>query len=845
MAPQGTPENDRRMTPERWEQVSELFGAALDCEPERREAFLAQACTGDAEIEAEVVSLLKEHDQAAGFLDAPADIGAAAALRGVLEDEPSSLEPDPYQGMMLSNRYCIEARLARGGQAVIYRARDLTLMSKIVVLKVLPGVAGQKIWLRKSFQQEKEALSRIDHPGVVGVLDTGRMPDGSPFLVMQYVQGITLRQGLAHGPLDPARAASIVRQIGSALDAIHAANIAHRDLKPENILLQRLSDGSEHVRLIDFGIAQVERSAAVGETTGGPVAGSVRYMAPEQFQGRASRASDIYALGLIICEMLAGAPEIRAVPAPGRVRASIRRALAFRPQDRPRSAGEFCDRVANALVRPRRDTWRRTAATAAASLVVLSILNWILSGTRVAPAEVHSLAILPFNMLNPSAPMESLRLGIADALITRLGSISGLIVRPVSVVRRYDIRGVDPVAAARELKVDAVVEGTLQLSGEGIRANVRLIRAADGKALWAGTIDSREGPLFAIEDAVAQEIAVRINAKLSERERSTLESRRSPTPEAYELYIKGRYEWGRRTREGLEEAADFFRGAIDLDPGYARAHVGLADCYLLLGGYGHYPFLEMLPKARALASRALALDPSLGEAHATLALVSQNLDWDWGTVEHHYRQAVALSPNYATGHHWFAEFLSILGRFEESRREFERAQLIDPISPIIQIDEAQLYFFAREYDRSLEILRRVQRTDPASELVHERIAAVYLVQGREEEAWSEIQSLGDCRLGATDCRRIWTAYLPRRGARAARRALQRLEAEAARRHIPPSVLVIAHARQGEYDRALDWLEYMLAHHEVMLITAKVNPLFDPLRFHPRFKKVLEELHLDR
>jgi tetratricopeptide (TPR) repeat protein len=212
-------------------------------------------------------------------------------------------------------------------------------------------------------------------------------------------------------------------------------------------------------------------------------------------------------------------------------------------------------------------------------------------------------------------------------------------------------------------------------------------------------------------------------------------------------------------------------------------------------------------------------------------------------VEDHYRKAIRLSPNYATGHHWYAEILSILGRFDESRREFAEARRIDPISPMIQVDEAQLAYFERQYDRSLEILRRVAQQDPGVDVVNNRIALVLLAQGREEEAWSAVQRFADCREETSDCRRVWTALLPKRNPAAARRALGWMEAEASSRLIAPTTLAHAYVRQGEYDRAVDWLDGHLDWHDAWMITVKVSPMFEPLRSHPRFDRLLHKLNL--
>jgi serine/threonine-protein kinase len=832
------------MTPERWEVVSDLFDAALRREPHERSAFLTRTCGDDGELRAEVESLIHEHEASGEFPACP-PIGAAALLRDAWRRASESSGADPHLGTTVANRYRIDARLGRGGQALVYRASDLMLMSKPVVVKIL-ATSAQGSWLTSRLPHEIEALARIDHPGVVGVLDTGTLPDGSPFLVMQYVEGTTLRQALDRGTLERSRAAAIVRQIGAALEAAHGKGIVHGDLKPENIVLQRLSDGSELAKLIDFGLARVEFAEAASRSSTGPIAGSVRYMAPEQFEGTTSRASDIYVLGLLACEMLCGQPDIRGLRARRRVTRLIRTALALRPQDRPASAKVWCARLADALLHP----WRRhlelvaAGMAAAALLIAWSPWNRIPAAPGDVPIEIRTLAILPFQVLGQAADADALELGVADDLITRLSSISGLTVRPIATVRKYHGTPVDPARAAKELQVDAILEGTLQASGgSGLRANLRLIRAGDGRAQWAGTIESDRQHVVALEESIAAQIALNAHLPLTDRERRNLEARRQVNPEAHELYVRGRFEWGKRTGEGFERAADYFRRAIDLDPTYARAYAGLADCYLLLGGYSFSPQLEAVPKAKALALRALELDPSLGEAHATLGLSAQNLEWDWSGVEDHYRQAIALAPNYATGHHWYAEFLSILGRFDESRHAFAQARRIDPISPIIQVDEAQLYWFERQYDRSREILERVERTDPNFDLVHNRIALIHMMEGRHEEAWQRIQRIESCREPAGDCYRSWTAYLPGRNAAAARAALLGLEREAGRRRIPPFMLILANARQGRLGRALDWLEYMLEKHEVSLITIAVNPLFDPLRAEPRFAKVLGTLKL--
>jgi serine/threonine protein kinase len=326
---------------DRWEHVSALFDRARTLGAAERRDFLTGACGEDAALRMEVESLLR-NDQADSFLSRPASTAFANALR------ESVALPEP--GQLLRNRYLLEARMATGGQALVYRATDHVL-SRPVVVKFLRMEGRHEETFQARLRQEKEVLARIDHPAVVGILDTGELADGSPFLVIQYIQGESLREALSSGPLDRQRVAAIVRQIGSALSAVHALGIAHRDLKPENIMLQRLSDGNESVKLIDFGIAKIERSQLDPASTTVMLAGTVRYMAPEQFQGENGPPSDMYSLGLIACEMLSGHPDIRALPRGlnAKVRRTLEAALAFRPEDRPQKVRDWCDDLASAL----------------------------------------------------------------------------------------------------------------------------------------------------------------------------------------------------------------------------------------------------------------------------------------------------------------------------------------------------------------------------------------------------------------------------------------------------------------------------------------------------------------
>jgi DNA-binding winged helix-turn-helix (wHTH) protein/TolB-like protein/Tfp pilus assembly protein PilF len=479
--------------------------------------------------------------------------------------------------------------------------------------------------------------------------------------------------------------------------------------------------------------------------------------------------------------------------------------------------------------RPRRLWILLLAATCGVMILAMSLRP------GKTPAPIRTLAILPFQTVGGDPSAKQLGVGMADALITRLSRLEGLVVRPLSTVRPFEQGPADPVLVGRQLQAEAVLEGAIQFSPDSVRANVRLIRSANGQALWTESFESRPDRLFAIEDTLAEQVSLRF----------AFQQNQIPAPEpnaqAHLLYVEGRYEWGKRTLEGFVKGEDLFRQAIERDPSYARAYAGLADCYLFVGAYGHRPQLETLPKAKAMVRRALELNPQLAEAHTTLALITQNLDWDWPKVEQEYREAIRLAPGYSTAHHWYAEYLSIRGRFDEARKEFAQAREIDPISPIIQADEAQLYLFERKYSESLERLQQVVRSNPSFTLARERTAFLYMLQERTEDAWREAMSLPECADPAGECRLTWTAWLPRRDPSASRAALERLEAEASAGRIPLYKVTFGYIRHGQVDRALDWLERMSKTHAVWLITAKVNPIFDPLRSQPRARAVLEKM----
>lgn len=493
---------------------------------------------------------------------------------------------------------------------------------------------------------------------------------------------------------------------------------------------------------------------------------------------------------------------------------------------------------ADAVLRAPITRRRQTLVVAAALLPAVAGLSlWMRSG---AEAPVRSIAVLPFQVVGEVEDASVFAVGLADAVATRLAGMRGLIVKPTAATRKYAEATVDFRRVARDLQVDAVLDGTLQVLNGRARVTARLTRA-DGIALWSAEIESDALHAFALEREVAQRVAMHVMSGGVKPQRLLADDTEQDA--IREHYFKGRGFWMRRDRAGLDRAIKEFQAAIALNPRFAPAHAGLADCYLLLGLYNHLPPSDMLPRARAEAEEAVKLDSELASAHATLGLITQNWERDWAATERHYQRSIEAAPDYSTAHHWYAEFLSVLGRFSEAEAHFREAERIDPASSIIRTDEAQLWYFAREYERSRAVLSQVLELDPDFEQAHEQMALVYAAQGDEAKAWEEASRLRECREPDSICRLRWTAWLPGRDARAARAALERLLRESAERYVPPRALAIAYARQGKREQAVQWLSKAVRTREVGAITIKVDPLLDPVRSEPGFIKLLRELRL--
>jgi len=465
--------------------------------------------------------------------------------------------------------------------------------------------------------------------------------------------------------------------------------------------------------------------------------------------------------------------------------------------------------------------------------------------TTREPESVRSLAVLPFEPLTGNPDDAYLGLGLADALITRLSNLRRLTVRPTSAVRRYLGVARDPAVVGRALQVEAVLDGTLQRSGDGLRITVQLIGAREAAPLWATKFDAKATDMFALEDSISQELTEELRLRLSRQERDRLSRNPTPDPEAYDAYLRGRYFWNRRTLDGLEKAIASFRRAIDLDPDFALAHAGLADCYVLLPLYGAFAPREVFPEAIAASERALSLDDSLAEAHTSLAYARFLYERRWAAAERGFRRAIDLNPGYPTAHQWYAFLLAALARHEEAIGQARQARDLDPLSLVINADFGMVLYFARQYPAAVQQFRKTLELDPSFAYAHFGLGLAWQEQERLAEAVEEQRRAVELAPRSPAYQAALGQALARAGRpEEARRILAALEERSAREYVEASDFAFLWTALGEPDRAIDRLEQACEERSRFVAFLATWPIYDPLRAHPRWLSLLARVGLE-
>ena len=747
----------------------------------------------------------------------------------------------------LADRYRIERELGVGGMARVYLARDLKHDRLVAVKVMLPEVAAS--FGAERFLREIQLAARLTHPHILPLLDSGTA-DGVPFYVMPFVDGEDVRAWLdREGRLGVADAVQVAREVADALNYAHAADVLHRDVKPENILML-----AGHAVMLDFGVARAmsasmdEDAGADGESAGVAV-GTPAYMSPEQAAGESGidGRSDQYGLGLMLWEMLAGeqpftGPTVQAVMAKRFVEVPA-------PIDTKRS--EVPPHVAQALAKSLAGDPADRFATAGAFATELG------RATAFAPAAAArafpSIAVLPFTNIGQDPENAFLADGIADEVISALGRL-----RTLQVAARtssYAFRGKpdDLASIGAALKVAHVLEGSVQRGGPRIRVKVALLRVADGQQLWNAQFDRLLDDVFAMQDE--------ISASISGALETTLVSGASAAPVAhapmaraaapstdvdtYQLYLKGRFQWNRRTEEGLSEAVDLFRAATERDPQFAPAFAGLADSYVVLGTYGARAPHEVMPLAREMARKALAIDPSLAEPHAALGMVAASYDHDWAAAEASFARAVTLAPAYATAYQWRAVALWVpLARFDDAVADIAQAQALDPMSLAISATAGIVFALAGRCDDAIARHGQTLALAPKFGMAHFFLAQAQLGAGLVAEAEESVAQAIDLTGGSPEMftlgALVSAAMGDRSRAEEVRDGLLGLREE---RYVGASLIARAHLASGAPDEAIAWLQRAVDERDADVIYLGARHEYAPLLGEAAFTDLLERLRL--
>jgi TolB-like protein/DNA-binding winged helix-turn-helix (wHTH) protein/tetratricopeptide (TPR) repeat protein len=507
-------------------------------------------------------------------------------------------------------------------------------------------------------------------------------------------------------------------------------------------------------------------------------------------------------------------------------------------KERPRGPG--------LAVAPTRRLWPTLRIVIAFALVLsFSILAIRLFRPRGhVPTGIRSLAVLPLENLSADASQSYFADGMTDELITDLAQISALRVISRTSVMVYKGARKPLPQIARELNVDAVVEGTVLRSGDQVRITAQLIEASTDKHLWSQSYEGELRDTLALQNTVARAIADQIRINLTPQEQAALTNVKVVNPQAYESYLKGRYFWNKRTADGLRVALAYFNQAIEEDPKYAQANSGLADTYALLGDWQYAVMTprEAFPKAKAAAIKALELDSALGEAHNSLAFVLDGFDWDFDAAGKEFRRAIELNPGYATAHHWYAWHLSLLGRYDEAIAEMRKAENLDPLSLIINADLAELLVLAHSYDESIQQSRKTIEMDPNFALAHNQLAQAYLQKHMYAEAVAELQKAVQLSTGSPTCiANLARAYVLSGKRSEAEKLLSDLRKRSNPGYSNASEIAIIYASLGNTDQAMDWLEK--GYEERFNPGVLLRPGFDPLRSDSRFQNLVHRIGL--
>ena len=833
------------MTTNKWHEIERLYHAARDLEPEARHAYLAEACAGDDSLKEEVESLLAHDQLAASFLEGEGtESGASPQGPSV----PAGEAVGPYELLEF---------VEKGGMGEVYKARDKRL-ERTVALKFLPPSYAEDGGSLARFQREARAASALNHPRICTIHDIGDFR-GRPFFVMEFLEGQTLRAYLAAKKVTTPELLDLAVQVCDALAAAHAKGIVHRDIKPANIFIQ----GNGQAKILDFGLAKwgtEARSARAAAreatqtqthnftiTRPGSLLGTLAYLSPEQARGEeVDPRSDIFSFGVVLYEMATGQPTfsgnssgeligaiLHQTPAkpselnpaiPGTLERIILKALEKERDARYQSSTEMLadlEKLRHSMAAaPRTRRWMLASSGAAAAALASGIFLPRLQVFQ--PRRKIMMAILPLAESNPDPKQSYFASGLHQEMISIVGRLypERLGVIAQTSVNKYqgDKRRADQVS--RDLKVDYVVDSAVERNGTNVRISVKLIRAKDQAAIWSETYDRGMHQMLAVQSEIAQALARGIESKLQPNPEVRLALTRPLNPDAYEAYL--RHDYGK---------------AIQIDPYYAPAYVGLAYSTYFPALFGGIPPMPAFTKVMDAASKAVELDSTLADAHAALALGQLHTQWKWRAARESFLHATQLDPNNAGVLHTFAHFLLWSNRGKESADTCSRALALDPFDADLIACMGWHSLWAGDYDQAIENSRRALKFDPKQGLAGMVMGWTYEQKGMYQEALSALQTAS----GGGPSSSVAHALALSGRREAAQDILDKMYQTAAKRYVSPYDIAVIHTGLGNNDRAMEWLNKAFEEHSGFLVYVYLDPRLKSLHRDARFQDLLRRM----
>jgi serine/threonine-protein kinase len=833
--------------PERWQQVKRIFHAALTLPPDKREAFLAETCRGQDSLRKEVESLIRSHEETGSFIDSPAY-------------EKAMLMPPGAKNVLaagqLVGHYRISSMIGAGGMGEVYLAEDTRLRRK-VALKVLPeSIASDKDRLLR-FEREAFAASALNHPNILTIFEFGA--DGpTHFLASEFVAGETLREHLRRGELTVSETLEITLQIASALQAAHNAGIIHRDIKPENVMIR--DDG--YVKVVDFGLAKLEPRvvAHVSEeeaetrrqlqTQAGTIMGTVAYMSPEQARGKEVDArSDLFSLGVVLYEMLA-----RRQPFTGE---TVNHTIVAILEKKPVPVSEFfrncsfdVDKIIDKVLAKESSARYQSAKEllvdlkdAQQELEFQSRLERSSSpGLRDETASTNSIAVLPFTNMSADADNEYFCDGLAEELLNALAKIDNLKVAARTSAFSFKGKNAEAREIGRILNVNTVLEGSVRKSGNRIRITVQLINAADGYQIWSERYDREMKDIFDIQDEITLAVVDGLKVKLLGEKKAAVLKRYTDNTEAYQLYLKGQFHYGKYSAAGWRKAIEYFEQALALEPEYAPAHAGVAAALSGLWYYGHDSGSDVISKMRAAIAGALQIDADLAEAHRAQALLQFFVDWNFPAAEKSLKRTLALNPNDALAHAWHSFWLIVMGHREQAVAAARRAQELDPLSLVSGIIAGWTFWFAERYEECIGFAQTLLGIDAHFGEGFRMLGLSHWALKNYAAAEDALRSAVVENAGLIALADLCGVYAHAGRDAEAQECLKQILAVRERSYVPAVVLAYAYAFLNEVDEAFVWLDQALVERNGELVFWRILPdWFISFRRDSRFLNFLRRI----